>query len=146
MGYGLLLIVLGLVVRSVMPEKGSTGWIAGITGGGLCLLCGILAWAGHKRRVWTVLTAVAVALVLLSQTVHAWMPAADKSAAAVWLLTLMFLLTVGLLIYTLHGERPPEFYSPKPKMKFISADMRRGTSTNPACIVSPLRVNVNTLW
>jgi hypothetical protein len=113
MGYGLLLAVLGLAVRAVTPEKGTSAFIVGITGGGLCLLCGIAAWTGHRRRIWTVLTGMAVALILLTQTVQAWFPSADKSGsvAGAWLLTFMLLLTVGLLMYALLGERPQEYYS-----------------------------------
>jgi hypothetical protein len=115
MGYGLLLAGLGLIVRSVTPETETIASVAGLIGGGLCLLCGIVAWIGHKRRVWIGLTVIAIALLLLSQTVQAWMASTGESGTVVvaWLLTFMFVMTVGMLMYVFHGERPPEFYTPR---------------------------------
>ena len=52
-----------------------------MAGGGLCVLWGIIAFAGHKRRAWTVLTMMAVALVVLSPVVHAWMASAQGQVA-----------------------------------------------------------------
>ena len=116
MAYGVVLAALGLVVGSVAPELAKITFITGIAGGGLCVLWGLVALAGHKRRVWTVLTLIAVLMVVLGQTVQAWMASTDKSGtiAGALLLTLMLLLTVGLLMYALHGERAPEFYTSEP--------------------------------
>jgi len=113
MAYGAVLAALGLAVRSVAPELARITSITGIAGGGLCVLWGLVALAGHKRRVWTVLTLIAVLAVVLSQTVQAWLASTDKSGtvAGALLLTLILLLTVGMLLYALHGERPPEFYT-----------------------------------
>lgn len=116
MAYGAVLAALGLAVGSVAPELAKITSITGIAGGGLCVLWGLVALAGHKRRAWTVLTLIAVLVVVLSQTVQAWMASTDKSGsvAGALLLTLMLLLTVGMLMYVLHGEHPPEFYTSEP--------------------------------
>ncbi len=111
--YGMLLAGLGFVLHQIAPVFGKITFIAGLAGGGLCLLWGIAALAGLKGRAWAVLTAIAVALVMLSQTVPAWMssPVAGSGVFLVRLLvTVMMILTVGMLMYLLHGERPPEFY------------------------------------
>jgi hypothetical protein len=112
LGYGLFLTVMGLVVRSVTPEQGKITFITAFAGGGLLVLCGIAALAGHKRRTWTVLTAIPIIYFFLSQTVLAWMPSTKGAGntLAAWLITLMLLLTLGFLLYVLHGERSPDFY------------------------------------
>jgi len=112
MAYGVVLAALGLAVGSVAPELATITSITGIAGGGSCVLWGLVALAGHKRRVWTILTLIAVFFVVLSQTIQAWMALGDNSGtyAGPLLLTLMLLTTVGMLMYVLHGERPPEFY------------------------------------
>ena len=81
MAYGVVLSVLGLGVRSLAPEVAKIAFIAGLAGGGLCVFCGMAAWVGHKRRVWTILTLAVVTLVLLSQTVNGWMDSPEKAGA-----------------------------------------------------------------
>jgi hypothetical protein len=111
--YGVVLAGLGFLLHQTAPAFGKVTFIAGLAGGGLCLLWGIAALAGLKGRSWAVLTAIATALVLLSQTVPAWMGSGNEVAGAVTvrlLVTVMMLLAIGVLMHLLHGERPPEFY------------------------------------
>lgn len=114
MVYGVLLAVLGFALQQIAPVMAKVTFIVGLTGGGLCVLCGIAALAGHKHRTWAVLTLVVVSFIVLTQVVQAWSAFAIESAGGLTgalLLTLMLLLTVGMLTYLLHGERPPDFYS-----------------------------------
>ena len=79
------------------------------------MLWSIVAFAGHKRRAWAILTMIAVAFVVLSQVIQAWLASTDATSTSLTgrlVLTLMLLMTVGMLMYVLHGERPPEFYDP----------------------------------
>jgi hypothetical protein len=108
MACGVVLAVLGLIVRSVTPQQGKVAFITGLAGGGLFLLCGVAALAGHKRRVWTILSGAGIIFVVLSQTVQAWIERASVSGAL--LMTLMLLVAMGMQMYVVHGERPPEFY------------------------------------
>lgn len=110
--YGAGLAGLGFVLQQATPAVGKIAAITGFTGGGLCLIWGIAALAGLKGRAWAVLTTIAVAFVLLSQTVHVWTSPSETtgSLAVRLLLTAMTLLTIGMITYLLHGERPPEFY------------------------------------
>ncbi len=58
-----------------------------------------------------------VGYVLVSQMVHLWMSASSElsgSLNARLLVSAMVLLTIGMLVYLLHGERPPEFYQTGP--------------------------------
>ena len=115
--YGGGLAGLGFLLQQVAPALGKVTFIAGFAGGGLCLLWGIAALVGLQGRTWAVLTTIAAALVFLSQTVHVWMPSAGESSTSLTvrlLVTVMMLLTIGMLTYLLHGERPPEFYQTGP--------------------------------
>ena len=113
--YGVVLVGLSLVLQQIAPTPGRVAFIVGVAGGGLSLLCGVAALAGLKGRVWATLTAVAVTIVLLTQTVQvgvAFLSGGAGSLTMGLLVTTMLLLTVGMLLYLLHGERPPEFYQP----------------------------------
>lgn len=115
LAYGVALTGLSILLRQIAPAFAKVTFIAGLLGGGLCVLCGIVAFAGHKGRTWAVLTMIAVLIVLLTQVVQAWLAASDASAISLvgrLVPTVMFLMTMGMLLYLLHGERPPEFYNP----------------------------------
>lgn len=104
---------LGFVLHQITPELGRVTWFTGLAGGSLCLLWGIAAWAGLRGRTGAVLTTVATAFALLSQLVPAWMAAASENSGSLAfrvIVTAMMGLTMGMLMYLLHGERPPEFY------------------------------------
>jgi hypothetical protein len=112
--YGVALAALSLLIQQIAPAFAKVILITGIAGGGLSVLWGVVALTGHKRRAWAVLTMIAVTFVTLSQTVQAWMASSDAASTSLMgrlVLTLMLLMTVGMLMYLLHGERPPEFYT-----------------------------------
>jgi len=113
--YGAALAGLSFVVQQIAPAFAKVTFVAGMAGGGLSVLWGIVAFAGKKRRTWAVLTMIAVTVVLLTQVVQAWLTSTDTTSTNLTgrlVLTLMFLMTMGMLLYVLHGERPPEFYDP----------------------------------
>jgi hypothetical protein len=112
--YGVVLAAISFFIQQAAPALANVIFITGIAGGGLCVLWGIVAIAGHKRRAWAVLTLIAVAFVVLSQVVQAWSVSTDETSTSLTdrlVLTFMLLMTVGMLMYILHGERPPEFYT-----------------------------------
>jgi hypothetical protein len=112
-GYGILLAVLAFVLQQIAPALAKVAFITGLVAGGLSVLWGIVGLAGHKRRTWAVLTLIPAAFVVLTQVVHAWSASASATPgklAGALLLTVLMLMTVGMLMYLLHGERPPEFY------------------------------------
>jgi len=108
--HGVVLAALGFLVQQSAPALVRITFITGIAGGGLSVLWGIVAFAGHKRRTWAILTMIAVTVVLLTQVVQAWL-GASISLTGRLVLTLMFLMTMSMLLYLFHGERPPEFYT-----------------------------------
>lgn len=116
-GYGVGLAGLGLLLQNIAPAFARVTFIAGLAGGGLCLLWGLAALAGLKGRAWAILSAVATGFVLLSQAVQVWMESSSDGSASLsvrLLVTAMMVFTIGMLIYLLHGERPPEFYRTGP--------------------------------
>ena len=111
--YGVALAGLAFVLQQIAPALAKVTFIAGGVAGGLSVFWGILALAGHKRRAWAVLTVVALAFVLLTQMVHAWSAPAGETPgklAGALLLTVLMMMTVGMIMYLLHGDRPSEFY------------------------------------
>lgn len=111
-GYGIVLAGLGLILQQIAPVFGRVAFIAGLAGGGVSLLWGLAALMGMKGRTGAILTGIATIVVLLIRAVDGWTAASEVVGGMMvrLVLTLMFLLTMGMLMYLLHGERPPEFY------------------------------------
>lgn len=112
-GYGLLLVALGFAAAWAGLDSPNAVLITGFAGGGLSLLAAIAALAGYKRRLWAILISIAMGVVLLNEMVRVWLAFAGEEAAPVaarLAVTLMFLCSIAMSIYLLHGERPPEFY------------------------------------
>jgi hypothetical protein len=112
-GYGVLIVVLAFTLQQVSPPLAKVTFIAGLVAGGLSVLWGIVGLAGHKRRTWAMLTLVAFSFVSLTQVIDAWSASASETPgklAGALLLTLLMFLTVGMMMYLMHGDRPPEFY------------------------------------
>ena len=117
MAYGVVLAGLGFVVKNVAPAFGQVTYIAGLAGGGLCVLWGLAALAGVTGRTWAALSVIAAAVVLLSQAVSAWLTSQSEVTGGLTIRLLvsgMLLITMGMLLYLLHGERSPEFYQVSP--------------------------------
>lgn len=124
---GAVLAGLGFLMRQVVSLHGNIAFLAGLGGGGLCLLWGIAALAGLKGRTWAVLSAIPTAVVLLSQAVHVWMPSPNEASITLLgrlLGTVMAVLTVGVVMYLFHGERPPEFYERQGRQQGTPASRR----------------------
>lgn len=111
-GFGIVLAGLGLAVQKTAPAMERVAFIAGVAGGGLSLLWGVAALAGLKSRQGAILTAIATIAVLLIRGVHVWTTSMEAEGGALLRLvvTMMFVMTTGMLLYLFHGERAPEFY------------------------------------
>jgi len=113
--HGVGLIAFALLTHRVTPGIAWVTLITGLAGGGLCALWGVLGLLGHRRRIGALLTLIPVCLVLITQAVSAWMVRStgkSESLLLPTLITLMLVASVGMLMYVLHGNRPPEFYLP----------------------------------
>src|SRR5688572_29146351 len=111
--YGLTVTTLAFVLRSVAPDRNAVFFIA-LVAGVLSLACGVAVWMGRKRRAWIVLTSTAFTFFMLAQVVGEWTSTlAEGVPASRIVMTLMLLLTFGMLLYSVHVERPPGFYEPR---------------------------------
>lgn len=116
-GYGIVMAGFGFLVQHVAPLFGKVAFVAGVAGGGLCLLCGIAELVGLKARFVAILTTIAVFFVFLTQSVEAWLGSAGEGPVTFLprlLLTASALLTAGMFLRVLHSERPPKFHETGP--------------------------------
>lgn len=109
--YGIGLMALALLTNRAAPEMARVTLITGLAGGGLCALWGVLGLLGHRRRGGAIVTLILVCLALVTQTINGWLERSEGLLAPT-LMTLMLVASVGILMYVLHGNRPPEFYFP----------------------------------
>ena len=104
-GYGCLVAVLGLLTQQLAPDLARPCLLAGLVGGSLSVLWGLLALAGKPSRGWAIFTMATTGFVLLSQVVTHWMqsgePTPDTRALAL-VATVMFLATFGTLMTVTH--------------------------------------------
>ena len=111
--YGIALAILGAVHPQVSPESGRLSLVAGVAGGIAAIGCGVLAWLGHSRRVWIIATVAVASFFLMAQTVGSWVKSSEnRNRNEALLHTVMFALSAAMVRYTVHGERPPGYFSP----------------------------------
>ena len=106
--YGFALFFLGLLTSRFFPAHGNIPFLVGAIGGGLCGICGIAAIAGMKSRAVLGVFLAAIGFVFLAETVGSWF--GDYPLGFRLLMPSGLLITVGVLMYVLHGERPAGFY------------------------------------
>src|SRR5687767_2717181 len=87
--YGIAVAALGFILQQAAPALAKVTFITGLAGGGLCVVWGIVGLSGHKRRAWAVLTLIAMALVVLTQAVQAWLGETPGRLVGASLLTLI---------------------------------------------------------
>jgi hypothetical protein len=112
--YSVLLAGLSYLAHHLAPAIAQPTFITGLIGGALCLVWGLLAVLGSRRKVFSVLTLMPVCYVLLSQTVMTWAgrnEAGTGSRLLPVLIAVMFAFSLGMLMMiaysgTLHGQPP----------------------------------------
>lgn len=111
-GYGVVWLGLGVVLQTLSPELGRTASLAAVAAGGLALVWVGAALAGMKGRGWALGTTLLATLVLLTQAVHLWTSAGEVPVPGTvrLLVTGLFLGSMAMALYLIHGERPPEYY------------------------------------
>jgi lipid-A-disaccharide synthase-like uncharacterized protein len=105
--HGVALIVLTFVFKRLTPDLNQTLWLAGLVGGGLCVLWGVLGFMGFRRRIGAVLTLIPLSLIILGGVVDGWMGrSADDGIVGPVIATVMLLGSIVVLAYILHaGEQ-----------------------------------------
>ncbi len=99
--YSLLLAGLSYYVYHLAPGVARPTLVAGLVGGGLCLVWGVRALAGSCGKALPILTLIPVAFALLTQTFMGWSGGsggvqAGRTVAVV--ITLLLVLSLGILV------------------------------------------------
>ncbi len=96
--YGLLVAGLSYLVYHLAPEGTRPTLIAGLAGGGLCLVWGIRALAGSGGKALPLLTLIPVSFTLLPQAFGNWSAGAQGGRGVAAITTLLLVLSVGMLL------------------------------------------------
>jgi len=99
--YSLLLAGLSYLVYHLAPGGTRPTLIAGLAGGGLCLVWGVRALAGSGGKALPILTLIPVGFALLTQTFMSWSGGSagfqgGRTVAAI--ITLLLVLSLGMLL------------------------------------------------
>jgi hypothetical protein len=95
--YSLLLAGLSYLVYHLAPTLARPTLITGLAGGGLCLLWGVLAMLGSRRKVLALLTLIPISYVLLGHAISRWM-GDEAEMSGRWIVTLVTTLLVVLSV------------------------------------------------
>ncbi len=113
--YGLLLAGVSYLVYHMTPGAARTTLIAGLAGGALSLIWGVLAVRGSRRKAFALLTLAAISYVLLSQAVLAWgggKEGASPGRLASALMIVMLVFSMGMLLKIAYAGAVPDGRQP----------------------------------
>jgi Ni/Fe-hydrogenase subunit HybB-like protein len=99
--YSVLLACLAFLAYFLAPSHTSPTLIAGLAGGGLCLLWGVRIFRGNHSKILPLFTLAPVCYVLLTQTVITWVGGKETTFpyyAAATVITVCFLLSFAMLM------------------------------------------------
>ena len=99
--YSLLLAGFSYVAYRLAPGSAEATLTTSLIGGALCLFWGVWAICGSRRKIWSMLTLVPVAFLLLARTVIGWSggtTAVPRHEGFATITTLLFLLSLAMLI------------------------------------------------
>ena len=95
--FSLLLAGLSYLVYHLAPEVSRPTLVAGLAGGALCLMWGILALGGSKGKAASILTLIPVSFTLMPQAFSSWQGKESGWEVAA-LKTVLLVICVGMLI------------------------------------------------
>ena len=113
--YSVLLAGLSYLTHHVAPTIARPTLITGLVGGALCLVWGILAVRGSRRKAWAILTLIPISYVMLSQAVLTWggrSEGGSPTRLAPALMVVMLAFSIGMLLMIAYAGatfdgRPP---------------------------------------
>jgi hypothetical protein len=108
-GCGVLMGILGLLTHQFAPDLGRPCLLAGVVGGGLCVLWGLIGYTGRTCRGWAILTMAATCYVLLTQVVTYGMSSGDPKPGTrpvTWFASAMLMMTFGTLLTLAYAGVP----------------------------------------
>lgn len=109
MSYGAAICGIAAAFQLNPSAERSTIYASLIAGAG-ALGIGVAAWLGEQRRRWILLMSAGFCVFLLVRMVDLWVLPIEADTGSHILTSLSFLLTVGILLYSMHAERSPDFY------------------------------------
>ena len=99
--YGVMLVGFGVIAHRLAPDFGNAILITGIAGGLASVLWGVLGLRGFRRRGWPISTLIVLVILLLIQTVGAWLKIKNENGAVkpvAMILTLLLAFGIGQLV------------------------------------------------
>ena len=99
--YGLLLAGLSYLTHHLAPTIARPTLITGLVGGALCLVWGVRAVRGNRRKAYAILTLIPISYVLLSQAILTWggrNEGASPTRLAPTLMVLLLVFSIGMLV------------------------------------------------
>jgi hypothetical protein len=111
--YSLLLAGLSYLVYHLAPAITRPTLITGLVSGGLCLVWGVLAMLGSRRKALAILTLIPISYVLLGHAISRWSDHdANISGRLIVALvtTLLFVLSIAMLMRIAYAGA----FTPKP--------------------------------
>ena len=130
--YSLLLAGLSYLTHYLAPSLARPTLIAGLAGGGLCLVWSLRAIAGTRGKALPVLTLIPINYILLSQMFFAWAGESQevpgRQTAAV-VITALFALSMGMLIRIVYAG---VVFDRQPASPAQDAEAKFPTSSKPA--------------
>jgi hypothetical protein len=99
--YGVMLAGFGVLAHRLAPDFGNAILFTGIAGGLASVLWGVLGLRGFQRRIWPISTLIVLVILLLIQTVGAWLKIKNGNDAVkpvAMILTLLLAFGIGQLL------------------------------------------------
>ena len=108
---GVLLAGLSFLARHLQPDLPRATLFAGLVGGGLCVLWGVMGRRGTRCRGAAMVTLAAVACVFVRQAVQSWEASAaveSKGRMVAALMMLLVVFCVGMLANLAQEGKGPQ--------------------------------------
>lgn len=113
--YGLLSIGFAFAIHRIASDR-LIAVYGTLVFGLICMGNGIVGWGrrgGRIGRKWVVIGSAVTTFFLITEVVGEWISVGTESSAGRrLLLTAVWLSAFGMVFYSVHAERPPEFYNP----------------------------------
>jgi hypothetical protein len=96
--YGLILAALSVLAHRLSPDAGYATLVTGTTGGLMAVFLGVLGLRGFRHRLWAIRMLAVLDIMLLVQTISAWLGAIGGGEAPRKVaLILTLLLGIGIV-------------------------------------------------
>jgi len=115
--YGLLLAGLSYLTHHLAPTIARPTLITGLVGGALCLVWGVRAVRGNRRKAYAILTLIPISYVLLSQAILTWggrSEGGSRTRLAPILMIVLLVFSIGMLVKIAYAGATFDGHPPGP--------------------------------